>query len=133
MAPSKKGKRLIDLSQQQWEELCDGCARCCLVKLEDEDSGEIMYTNVACQHLDLNSCRCSRYLERAEVNHECMVLTAQNQDLLAQLPNTCAYRRFEQNEAAFHQQELSISGKVVSELYIHPRQLPLHIVEWIKN
>lgn len=83
---------LEELTQQEWEQLCDGCARCCLHKLEDEDSGEVFYTRIACSHLDIASCRCSSYVNRADVEPECMVITRENLASLDYLPETCAYR-----------------------------------------
>lgn len=83
---------LEELTREEWESLCDGCARCCVYKLRDEDGGDIMYTNVACRLLDLNACRCSRYEERRELVPECVVLNAAMRDELLWLPATCAYR-----------------------------------------
>lgn len=80
------------LTPEQWEELCDGCGRCCLVKLEDEDSGEILYTSVACRYLDTESCRCTEYTKRTSLVADCIQLDARRLDALPWLPATCAYR-----------------------------------------
>ncbi len=136
MKNRKTGRQLTDLDPQQWEGLCDGCGRCCLVKLEDEDSGEILYTNVACQYLDLTNCRCTRYTDRSFAKPDCMVLSADNRSLLAQLPTTCAYRCYESSEVELEctvKAELSVRDKVVSELYIHPEQIEEHIINWIST
>ena len=83
---------LDQLDAGEWERLCDGCGRCCLHKLEDEDSGEVFYTRIACSHLDIASCRCTAYAERAQVEPECMVITRANLAELDYLPESCAYR-----------------------------------------
>ena len=83
---------LGSLSMEQWEALCDGCARCCLHKLEDEDSGEVRYTRVRCRFLDEHSCRCTDYANRSTLVPDCVQLSADNMEALDWLPVTCAYR-----------------------------------------
>ena len=85
-------KKLEDLNQQEWESLCDGCGRCCLVKLEDEDTGEIHYTDLACKLFDEGSCRCSDYENRKAKVPDCVQLTPEAVRSLRWLPRTCAYR-----------------------------------------
>lgn len=85
-------KPLAALKRREWDALCDGCGKCCLAKLEDEDSGEINYTNVACKLLDLQSCRCRDYAHRSARVPDCIELTPQDSAVFAWLPNTCAYR-----------------------------------------
>ena len=85
-------KPLGALSRSEWEALCDGCGKCCLHKLEDEDSGEVVPTNVACKLLDLHSGRCSSYRGRRAVVPDCIRLTADKVGRLSWLPSTCAYR-----------------------------------------
>jgi uncharacterized cysteine cluster protein YcgN (CxxCxxCC family) len=82
-------KPLNALDPQEWESLCDGCGRCCLHKLEDEDDGTLHYTAVACRQLDLDSCRCRDYSRRRELEPDCLVVAPEN---LHWLPPTCAYR-----------------------------------------
>ncbi|MGB5705758.1 MAG: YcgN family cysteine cluster protein [Arenicellales bacterium] len=126
------GSPLLALSNQEWEDLCDGCGRCCLVKLEDEDSGELHYTNVACRFLNQNTCRCMDYEHRTEINPRCMVLDPDNLDALSLMPFTCAYRLLhEGRELERNPRELRVTGRVVSEEYIHDDQLPEHLVDWI--
>jgi len=123
---------LLALSDQQWEDVCDGCGRCCLVKLEDEDSGEIAYTNVTCEFLDASTCRCRDYEHRAEINPRCVVLDRHNLETLDVMPFTCAYRLLhEGRELSVPPGSLKVTGKTVSERYIHDEQLPDHIVEWV--
>ncbi len=80
------------MTREQWEALCDGCAKCCLHKLEDADSGDILPTNIACRLLDSDSCRCTDYRRRRAFVPDCIRLTAKNIDQFGWLPKTCAYR-----------------------------------------
>ncbi len=123
---------LLELSNQEWEDLCDGCGRCCLVKLEDEDTGAIYYTNIACRYLDQKSCRCSDYANRAEINPRCMVLSRDKLDALAFMPDTCAYRLLHEGRTLDGSAALlRVTGKVVSEDYIHDDQLQDHLIDWV--
>lgn len=83
---------LDQLNDEEWERLCDGCGRCCLLKLEDEETGEVFYTRIACAQLDLKTCRCTAYVERSQIEPECLVITRDNLPTLDYLPATCAYR-----------------------------------------
>ena len=83
---------LEELNRQEWEALCDGCGKCCLHKLEDELSGEVHPTNIACRLLDRHSCRCSDYRDRRAYVPDCIRLTARSVGTLPWLPSTCAYR-----------------------------------------
>ncbi len=86
-------KPLTKMNQKEWEALCDGCGKCCLNKLEDEDSGEVALTRVACRLFDDSTCRCSQYPIRHHFIPECIVMTPENIDTHAYwLPQTCAYR-----------------------------------------
>ena len=85
-------KPLEALSPVEWESLCDGCGRCCLVKLEDEDTSETYYTDVACQLLDAGTCRCSDYPNRQSKIPDCVKLTPEAVRTIEWLPPTCAYR-----------------------------------------
>ena len=88
-----KTKTLEQMTRAEWESLCDGCALCCMNKIEDEDNGEVFYTNAACQLLDLSSCRCSDYANRLRKVPDCLQLTVANVDSYDWLPGSCAYRR----------------------------------------
>ena len=85
-------KKLTEMTDDEWESLCDGCAKCCLHKLEDEESGEVYYTNVACRLLDLGTCRCSNYDQRTWHVAECLELKKHKVSDFHWLPSTCAYR-----------------------------------------
>ena len=140
---------LVDMTAEQWESLCDGCALCCLHKLEDEDSGEIYYTNVACRLLDIStgpdSCRCQHYRERARLVPECIVLTPENLvQNLPSLPDTCAYKRLAQQQPlpawhplvsgdanSVHKAGISARGRCVSEHDVDEERIIEHVVYWV--
>ena len=91
--PFWEDKSLDEMSPAEWEALCDGCGRCCLVKLEDEESGEIITSDVRCRLLDGDTCRCKDYPDRQRQVPDCIKLTPQNVVTTSWIPATCAYRR----------------------------------------
>ena len=122
-------KTLAELSSGEWEALCDGCGKCCLHKLEDEDTGRLYYTDVACRLLDVRRCRCRDYAHRHEQVPDCLRLTLLEPESFHWLPKTCAYRlRFEGkplfpwhplisgDPASVHAASVSVSGWAVSEV-----------------
>ena len=90
--PFWHSKTLDEMSDAEWESLCDGCGRCCLVKLEDEDTGAYYATDLYCKLFDKNTCRCSNYLSRQDLVPDCVKLTPDEARTLRWLPPTCAYR-----------------------------------------
>lgn len=135
-------KSLDEMSDVEWEMLCDGCGRCCLVKLEDENSNKIYITNVACKLLDLETCRCKDYSHRLEIVPMCMNLKTDLAGMVDYLPDTCAYRLLHKGQPleSWHPLLSSNSDSVVdagasvgdfavSEEAIHPEQLELHIID----
>jgi hypothetical protein len=90
--PFWKTKTLEEMSEAEWESLCDGCGKCCLAKLEDEDTGEIHWTSVGCRLFDARSCRCGDYANRLATVSDCVKLTPANVRTISWLPSTCAYR-----------------------------------------
>ena len=96
--PFWKTTPLEEMTEQQWESLCDGCGRCCLVKLEDYDTGDILFTDVGCTLLDEGSCRCSDYVRRQEKVEDCVRLTPEAVRTLSWLPVTCGYRLVAEGE-----------------------------------
>ena len=91
-APFWQRKSLREMSQPEWESLCDGCGRCCMLKIEDEDSGQIYLTRVACKLLDLGKCTCRDYARRHESVPDCLKFDPDTVESLSWLPQTCAYR-----------------------------------------
>lgn len=90
--PFWKTKKLTEMTREEWETLCDGCGRCCLHKLQDEDTGELFYTRVVCRLFDMQTCRCTQYDQRQVLEPTCMVLTPETVLDYPWMPATCAYR-----------------------------------------
>jgi uncharacterized protein len=141
--PNWTRKPLAGMTPEEWEILCDGCGRCCLFKLEDEDSGEIFFTNVACRLLDSDTCRCMDYEYRFQLVPGCVKLTQQNIYDFNWLPDTCAYRRliFEkplewwhplisESPHTVHDVGISMRGKIIAEEEADLDQLEQYVISW---
>lgn len=141
--PFWRQKTLAELSQDQWESLCDGCAKCCLVKLIDEDDESLHFTNVSCHLLDCESCRCTDYDRRQAIVPDCVILTPKLLDDLSWMPSTCAYRLVYEgkdlpewhhlicgDKEMVHKAGISARGKVISETEVDDADLTSHIVDW---
>jgi len=139
-----KTKTLEEMSDAEWESLCDGCGRCCLEKLEDEDSGRIYYTHVACRLFDAGRCTCRDYANRSAKVPDCVRLTPDNVRTLKWLPPSCAYRLVAEGRDlhwwhplvsgdpdTVHEAGVSVRGRVVgTETEIAADDLEHHIVRW---
>jgi hypothetical protein len=141
--PFWRRKTLGEMTSTEWESLCDGCARCCLNKLEDEDTGEIAWTDLACRLLDAGSCRCSDYDNRSTRVPDCLTLDVERVETLSWLPPTCGYRLVSEgldlywwhplvsgSPETVHQAGISVRGRVKSEDGIPLAQWEDHIVTW---
>lgn len=136
-------KTFKEMSHDEWEALCDGCAKCCLHKIEDIDSGEVYTTDVACRLLDLRTCRCKDYEHRGELVSDCLQLTPEVLEEITWLPKTCAYRRLAEGRslARWHplvsgdkntvfQVGIAICGKVVAEEMVDMADIEDRVVDW---
>ncbi|HVZ98785.1 MAG TPA: YcgN family cysteine cluster protein [Caulobacterales bacterium] len=141
--PFWKTKSLAEMNDAEWESLCDGCGKCCLVGLEDEDTGEIYLTDVACKLFDSGACRCGDYANRQKLVHDCVKLTPENVPELNWLPKTCAYRLVAQGRELFwwhplvsgdpetvHQARVSVRGKTRPEGRLKIPGLMRRITKW---
>ena len=139
--PFWKTKRLEEMTAEEWESLCDGCGRCCLHKLRDDDSQALSYTNVACRLLDLHSCQCSDYRNRHRRVPDCVQLTPATVREVDWLPPTCAYRRLAEckplawwhplvsgDPETVHRAGISVRDRAVNERKAGPFEH--HIVDW---
>ena len=136
-------KPMEDLSKQEWEALCDGCGKCCLNKLEDEETGDVVLTRVACRLFDDATCLCSNYAIRKQFVPECISLTARTLDRhMYWLPETCAYKLLHQGKPLYdwhplisgdpdtvHGAGVSMRGCTVSEVVVDEDDWENHLIE----
>ncbi|QEA39534.1 YcgN family cysteine cluster protein [Pistricoccus aurantiacus] len=132
---------LDELTQEEWEALCDGCGQCCLLKFEDEETGDIATLQLACELLDTRSCRCSDYPNRFATVPSCIQLTPAKVDRFRWLPESCAYRRVHEKRGlsawhplisgdpnSVHRAGISVSGFAISELEVPESHWDDHII-----
>ncbi len=135
---------LDQMTAEQWDALCDGCGKCCLEKFQDDDTGRIIYSRIACELLNLNTCRCREYPNRARLMPDCVTLTPESvQRSSGWLPETCAYRLLNAHEPLPHWHPLitgdpqsvvdaghSVRGRVIGP---ETGENPLmHLIDWIR-
>jgi uncharacterized cysteine cluster protein YcgN (CxxCxxCC family) len=150
-------KQLKDMNEQEWESICDGCAKCCLHKFIDDEAAveatptahlqegeKIHYTNIACGLLNTKSCSCSQYSERTKLVPSCVKLTKDNLDEIFFMPNSCSYRRLHEGrglpswhpllnkgkKSAMHQAGMSVRGKIVFEHDVDLEHFEDYIAIW---
>jgi uncharacterized cysteine cluster protein YcgN (CxxCxxCC family) len=136
-------KSLSEMTREEWESLCDGCGRCCLVKLEDEDTGQTFTSDVHCRLLDGATCQCSDYAHRLSRVPDCIKLTTDNIGTLSWIPRTCAYRRIAEGRGLAWWHPLvsgdpetvvlagvSVRDRTVSEADVPPNTWEDHAVDW---
>ncbi|UUA73356.1 YcgN family cysteine cluster protein [Cellvibrio sp. QJXJ] len=137
-------KTFQEMSPEEFESLCDGCGKCCLHKLEDEDSGDVYYTKVACRYLDHDTCRCQEYTDRQQLVEACAVLTPDSVKETYWLPETCAYRLVADGFPLFdwhplvsgdpdsvHKAGISVAGRVVHEQDVDPEDYEDYVIRWV--
>jgi len=136
-----KHKRLSQMNHEEWESLCDGCGRCCLHKLQDEEDGRVYYTSAACDLLDVKTCRCKDYSNRQSLMPDCLQLSVDNAQYFDWLPETCAYRLLAEGEPLpeWHPLisgtpdsvvEAGISVREVAQSGVDPDMLINHIISF---
>jgi uncharacterized protein len=142
-APFWKTKSLREMTDGEWESLCDGCGLCCLNKLEDWETGEIAWTSIHCQLLDGQTCRCKDYENRQKTVPDCIRLTPQEVEEISWLPPTCGYRLVRDGEdlkwwhplisgnpETVHEAGISVRGQTISEVGIDIEDYEDYLVDW---
>ena len=140
--PFWRTKSLEELDPQEWEALCDGCGRCCLLKLEDDETGELHHTRLACRLLDIKACRCRDYTNRNAVVSDCLRIDPQTVRALRWLPPTCGYRLVAEGKdlawwhplvsgdaQTVHQAGISVRKLARSETGVRERDFERYIID----
>lgn len=140
--PFWRTKRLEELDAREWEALCDGCGRCCLLKLEDDETGELFHTRLACRLLDIGACRCRDYDNRHTAVNDCIRIDAEKVRSLRWLPSSCGYRRVAEgrdlawwhplvsgNPDTVHEAGISVRSLARSEVGVPERSLNRYIID----
>ena len=142
--PFWQAKSLDQMSPDEWESLCDRCGRCCLHKLENEDSSDIYFTDVACCYLDEESCSCKHYEKRQSLAVNCLVVKPDWAERFHWLPSTCAYRLIYENKElpewhplvsgdkdSAHLAGISVRGRTFRDNEVAEEQLIEHLITWV--
>ena len=141
--PFWRVKKMKDMNKREWESLCDNCGKCCCIRLEDEETGNIFITDVACKLFDAEACKCTSYASRSEKVTDCVTLTKDNIDKLHWMPKTCAYRLISEGKelpyyhhlvsgssSTIHDEGMSVKNAVVSEIVVSEDEQIKRIVIW---
>ena len=134
------------MTTDEWEALCDGCGKCCLTKLEDADTAEVAYTNVACRLFDDATCRCSQYDIRKSIVPDCVIITPESIAQTAYwMPTTCAYRRLHEGKPlpdwhplltgdanSVHDAGMSMQARTVPEYEVAEDDLEDYVIEGLQ-
>jgi uncharacterized protein len=140
--PFWDSKTLDEMTAAEWESLCDGCGRCCLNKIEDEDTGQIFLTKVACKLLDVRSCQCRDYPNRQKFVPDCIRIDPEQVRSLSWLPETCGYRRVEEGRGlewwhplvsgsreTVHEAGISLRDWAKSERRVKPENFSKYLID----
>ena len=141
--PFWKSKTMAEMTTKEWESLCDGCGKCCCLRMEDEDTAAIYVTDITCKLFDRETCQCGDYANRVAQVPDCVQLTPDNAGKLAWMPQTCAYRLIANGEDLFdwhylvsgsretiHDAGMSVQNATYNEIDIPEREHTKHIVIW---
>ena len=121
-------KKLSDYTDEEWEAVCNQCGKCCLIKLQDDDTDDIYYTDVVCKYMDMKTCKCTHYADRCSLVPTCLKLTPENVDRIEWMPPSCAYRALIENRPK--PKRLSIAKRCISETEVTEDELEDHIIDW---
>ena len=134
---------MAEMSPTEWESLCDGCGKCCCIRLEDEETAAIYITDVACKLFDPQTCQCTDYTNRSQKVPDCVTLTPNNVAALKWMPRTCAYRLISEGKdlpdhhhlvsgsrQTIHDVGMSVQDAVTSEIFVSEEEQTTRIVIW---
>ena len=134
---------MAEMSPTEWESLCDGCGKCCCIRLEDEETAAIYITDVACKLFDPQTCQCTDYTNRSQKVPDCVTLTPNNVAALKWMPRTCAYRLISEGKdlpdyhhlvsgsrQIIHDVGMSVQDAVTSEIFVSEEEQTTRIVIW---
>jgi len=141
--PFWEAKTLEEMTDEEWESVCDGCGRCCLHKLEDDETGEVHFTRVSCKLLNVSTCRCSDYADRFSQVPDCLTIKPLTREKINWLPESCAYRKLSEGKPlenwhplisgtsqSVHSSRISVSDRCISETEVADSDYFFHLVQW---
>lgn len=136
-------KSLEQMNSDEWESLCDGCGKCCLHKLENEENGRVYYTSIACEYLNITNCLCKGYANRKSLVPTCVVLSKENISQFNWLPTTCAYRVLSEggelpewhplvslSDGSVHEVGVSVASYAIPECEVSAEDFEDYILGW---